>query len=134
MTNHKLQSVSQSVRRSVSQFLCWIDKRLKKSTLIPNIHKHGLDVWRYVTCGKGVASEKDDLIRFRYLPEDWWYCINSDGEGVAVDFPLKARPVLSRSQQKFTVKDGKLVKAARFPIEKVCLTLIWKACNTANIL
>ena len=100
----------------------------------------GLDVWRYVTCGKGVASEhrgnhlfeKDDLIRFRYLLEDWWYYINSDGEGVAVDFPLKARPALS--QKKITVKDGNLVKAARSPIEKVCLSLIRKACNTENIL
>jgi hypothetical protein len=47
-----------------------------------------LDVWRFVTCGKGVASEhrgnqlfeKDELARFKYLPEDWWYYINQDGE------------------------------------------------------
>ena len=102
----------------------------------------GLDVWRFVTCGKGVASEhcgnhlfeKDDLARFKYLPEDWWYYLNQDGEGVAVDFPLKARPVLSWSPQKFTQKDGKLVKAPRFPIEKVCLTIIRRACNAENIL
>ena len=100
-----------------------------------------LDVWRFVTCGKEVALEhcgnhlfeKDDLTRFRYLPEEWWYCMNSYGEGVAVDFPFKARPVLSWSQQKFTPKDGKLAKVARFPIE-VCLTLIRKACNTENTL
>ena len=63
---------------------------------------------------KMTRSDLDDQIRL----EDWWYCINSDGEGVAVDFPLKARPVLSWSQKKFTAKDGKLVKAARCPLKK----------------
>ena len=138
----KPQITVSRLEEACRNFCVGLTSALKSPRSSPIYINMGLDVWRYVTCGKGVASErrgnhlfeKDDLIRFRYLPEDWWYCINSNGEGVAVDFPLKARPVLSWSQQKFTVKDGKLVKAARFPIEKVCLTLIRKACNTENIL
>jgi hypothetical protein len=78
--------------------------------------------------------EKNELARFKYLPEDWWYYINQDGEGVAVDFPFKARPVLSWSLQKCTKKGGKLMKATRVPIEKVCLiTIIRRECSTDSI-
>jgi hypothetical protein len=122
-------------------FCVGMTSALKSPRSSPVYTNMSLDVWRFVTCGKGVASEhrgnqlfeKDDLARFKYLPEDWWYYMNQDGEGVAVDFPFKARPVLSWSPQKITQKGGKLVKAARFPIEKVCLTIIRRACNTDNI-
>jgi hypothetical protein len=88
-----------------------------------------LGVWRFVTCGEGVALEhcgnrlfeKDDLARFKYFTEDWWYYINQDGEAVTVNFPFKARPVLSWSPQKFTQKDGKLV-AGHFAEQTFCQT------------
>jgi hypothetical protein len=62
-----------------------------------------LDIWRYLTCGKGEVSEhrgnklyqKNDFEALKYLPENWWYHINQNGEGIAVDFPLKAKPMLS---------------------------------------
>jgi hypothetical protein len=101
-----------------------------------------LDVWRFVTNGKGRALkhggnflfEKDDLARLKYLPDDWWYNLNPHGEGVAVDFPLKARPFLSWSPRRFVQKQGKLINGSRYPLEKVCLTIIRRACNTENIL
>lgn len=94
-----------------------------------------------MTYGKGTQSEhrghylfdKDDLIKLKYLPAGWWYCLNHDGEGIAIDFPVKAKPILSWSQKKIIKKDGKLVKGAQFTIEKVCLTIIRKPCTLESI-
>ena len=74
------------------------------------------------------------MVRLKYLPNDWWYYLNQDGEGIAIDFPFKAKAILSWSPQKFVKKDSKLVKVARLPMEKVCLTIIRRACNTDNLL
>lgn len=101
----------------------------------------GLDIWRYVTFGKGLASEhrdhflfqKDDLNKLKYLPENWWYQLNDDGEGTAVKFPIKIKALLSWSTKCNMVKDGKLVKAPRFPLEKLSITIIRKACNLKNL-
>ena len=56
-----------------------------------------LDVWRFITYGKGTVSEhrgnhlfeKDDMVRLKYLPNDWWYYLNQDGEGIAITFHLR---------------------------------------------
>ena len=68
--------------------------------------------------------ERDDLSKFKYLPEDWWYFLNKHGEGVAVDFPLKAKPILSWSSDKYIQEHGQLIKAKKFPTEKICITVV----------
>ena len=60
-------------------------------------------MWRYVTHEKGTPSEhrghtlleKDDLTRMKYLPDN--YAVDENGSGVEIDFPIKAKPVLSWS-------------------------------------
>ena len=117
----------------MQKFLCWGIERFKKSKFIPYLCKHRPGYM--ATCGKGKASEhrgnhlfeQNDLARLKYLPEDWWYFLNQHGEGLAVDFPLKARPILSWSSDKYVKKDGQLVKVKKFPIEKICITVVHKA-------
>lgn len=117
-------------------------KGLKGQSSSPVYVNLELDIWRFVTCGKGKASEhkgsylldKNDLTRLKHLPNDWWYFLNQDGEGVAVDFPLKAKPILSWSSNKYIEQNGRLIKAKKFPIEKVCITVIRKAYRAENIL
>lgn len=100
-----------------------------------------LDIWRFVSSGRGIASrhrghlllEKDELARLKFLPGNWWYHLNQDGDGVAIDFPLKVKPILSWSPKTFVKRNGSLVEARRFPIEKVCLTVIRKACTAENL-
>ena len=93
-----------------------------------------LDVWRFAVHGKGEASEhrgntlynQDEFADLKYLPDNWWYHINNNGEGIAIDFPFKARPVLSWSSTTF-IKEDKLSKAARMPVERICLNIVRKA-------
>jgi hypothetical protein len=94
-----------------------------------------------VTFGKGVPSEhrghflfeKNDFNQLKYLPENWWYQLNNDGQGTAVKFPIKIKPILSWSSSCNMKKYGKLVKAPRFPLEKLCITIVRSACNINNI-
>lgn len=100
-----------------------------------------LDVWRYLSYKKGVASQhrghvlfsKDDFARFKTLPKYWWYYLDLHGQGKAVDFPIKIKPVLSWSPVQYVRKEGKLVRASRFPIEKLCLTVVKRACDINNL-
>lgn len=99
-----------------------------------------LDIWRYVTHKKGKPSqhrghflfEKEDLSRLK-LSMHWWYYMSEHGEGMAIDFPLKIKPVLSWSPSHYIVKQGIVCKAPRFPVEKLCITVIKRPCNLANL-
>lgn len=134
MTSERLQQASQ-------QFACAITSALRSQRSAPLHASIDLDVWRYIVCGKGIPSEhhghhlygKNDFSKFKYLPSNWWYNLDDDGNGTAVDFPLKAKPILSWSPKTFLKTDKGMVEAKRFPIEKVCLTIIRKSCTAEQI-
>lgn len=114
---------------------------LKNSAISPFYVYIHLDVWRYLTCGKGTASQhrghvlcsKHDFERFTALPEHWWYYLDEHGEGRAVDFPIKIKPLLTWSPAHHIKRAGRLVKAPRFPIEKLSVTMVKRACNLQNL-
>ena len=100
---------------------------LKGNSTAPMEAKMDLDVQRYLWNGKGVVAEhtgyklyyKEDFFRFTTLPENWWYYLDLHGEGKAIDFPLKMKPVLSWTPIQYIKEKGKLKKAPRAPVEKL---------------
>ena len=114
------------------QFSCCVTGALRSKRSAPVYVTIDLDVWRHIVFEKGLTSEhrghnlyeKDDFHKFKYLPVNWWYNLDGDGNGISVDFPLKAKPMLSWSPKNFLKEDGGMIEAKRFPIEKVCLTYI----------
>lgn len=100
-----------------------------------------LNIWRYVSHNKGTPSEhhghllfqKYDFVNFKFLPQYWWYFEDKHGEGMAIDFPIKIKPVLSWSATHYFKKDGVLCKAPRFPVEKLCIEIAKKPCNFDNV-
>jgi hypothetical protein len=76
---------------------------------------------------------KEDMHRLKFLPESWWFVLNGHGEGSAVDFPIKVKPVLSWSPSCYMPKEGKLCKAPRLPNEKLCISVIKKPCNAQTV-
>lgn len=134
MTDERLQVAS-------LQFTCAITSALRSRRSAPVYATIDLDVWRYVVFSKGVTSEhrghhlykKNDFTKLKYLPDYWWYHVDIDGNGISVDFPLKAKPMLSWSPKNFAKTNGGMVEAKRFPIEKVCLTVIRKSCTAEQI-
>lgn len=99
------------------------------------------DVWRYLMRGKGVPSnhvgyflyDKHDFDRFASLPPHWDYCLDENGEGTRVDFPVKAKAVLAWSTKKCCVVGGELVTAPRVALEKVAVHIVKKACNINSL-
>lgn len=89
-----------------------------------------LDVWQFTVHGKGEASEHRGHTLYNQdefgITLSRWYHINNNGEGIAIDFPFKAKPVLSWSSTTFIKKD-KLLKAARMPVERIYLNIVRKA-------
>ena len=82
-----------------------------------------LDVWRYITSGKGRPAEhkghtmfeKGEFVRFDGLPENWSYTLNQLGEGVKVKFPIKAKPIISWSKSTFISKKWKIGSGTTIP-------------------
>ena len=134
VTNERVQQASPT-------FACAVTTALRSQRFAPLYASIDLDVWRYVVFGKGTPSqhrghylyEKEDFLKFKHLPCNWWYNLDSDGNGTAVDFPMKAKPTLSWSPKKFLKPDKGMVEAKRYPIEKVSLTIIQKSCTAEQI-
>ena len=67
---------------------------------------------------------KHDFERFTALSERWWYYLDEHGEGKAVDFPIKTKPLLTWSPAPHIRRAGRLVKAPQFLREKLSVTMV----------
>lgn len=93
------------------------------------------DILRYIFRGRGTLSgdgismvyEITDFSRF-CLPSYWYYYLNELGQGIAVSFHLKLKPVLN-----FIFSNGKLKQAPMSPVENVIITVNRRACDRFNI-
>ena len=85
---------------------------LKGKSFAPVDVRMELDVYRFIFRGKGVPSEhkgyqmynKADFARFSTLPESWWYILDENGQGSAIDFPLKMKAALSWTHEHYVKK------------------------------
>ena len=99
------------------------------------------DIWRYVTNGRGTASDHagywlysfDDLSSLP-LPEHWWYFLNNcHGEGYAVKPPMKIKPVLTWTSAHKIWKDNNIMEAPRLPVERLIIDILKYPCNYDNV-
>jgi hypothetical protein len=67
------------------------------------------------------------------LPEQWWYTLNTHGEGHAIRPPLKIKQVLSWTPKHQILKNGKLTEGAQMPIERICIDFVKRSCNMYNL-
>ena len=113
------------------QFACSVISALK--SFFSSIYvSMDLDIWWYFVNGKGKKSQQqghflyqlEDFVMLKYLPLHWWYYITEHGEGMAVDFPIKVKPILTWSPCHHYFSNGKVLKAQRFPLEKLCVTIL----------
>lgn len=95
-----LKPVSIRLEMACRDFFLAIQKCLKGKSMAAVSINMDLDVWHYLTSGRGHASEhkgytlyeKEDFDRFESLPSDWFYSLNVHGQGTTIDFPIKAKP------------------------------------------
>lgn len=109
------------------QFYAGTMGALKGKSLASIYVQVDLDIWRYVSCNKGTNSQhhghklygKEDFSRFSTLPQNWWYYFNEHGEGHAINFPIKIKPVLNWTPAHYVWQQNKLVPGPRTPLEKL---------------
>ena len=75
---------------------------------------------------------KEDVFPYTTLPENLWYYLDLHGEGKAVDFPLKMKPVLSWTLIQYIKEKGKLKKAPHAPVEKLKIHICKRAINSED--
>jgi hypothetical protein len=97
------------------QFFQGIRMHLKSKSIAPIYIHMDLDIWRYITQGKGRESDHKGYRLYSIegmspmqLPDQWWYTLNTYGEGYAIRPPLKMKQVLSWTPKHQIVKNGKL--------------------------
>ncbi|XP_028404815.1 uncharacterized protein LOC114527383 [Dendronephthya gigantea] len=97
------------------------------------------DIIRYVFRNKGISAsagymlyEKEDFSRF-CLPPFWDYYLDELGQGVAVDFPVKLKPILKFHPKRYIVGNkGALEKGPLIPLEKISMSVNRKAASIAE--
>ena len=90
--------------------------------------------------GKGVQSEhvgyklyeKPDFCNLN-LPRAWWYYLDHNGEGRAINFPMKIKPVLLWSPRHYNVQNRDVMEAERMPIEKAKIHFSKRACSADTL-
>ena len=99
-----------------------------------------LDVWHYVSVGKGTPSQHRGFtlfnigdMRLLQLPENWWYYLDNLGDGQAIDPPFKVRPFISWTPSTNILIAGKLKPSPKMPQEKLCIDINKRRCNLENL-
>lgn len=113
---------------------CGILDQLKSKSMLPTIIPFCHDAFCYFFGGKGETSnekgavllERPDFDNCKF-PEDWDIIVDSIGDGLKIDFPVKLRPFLLWSPKTHMLKDGKVVVCPRYRPEKLSISI----CKTA---
>ena len=99
------------------------------------------DVFCYLFKGRGCTSNvtaavtlnKEDFDRMQF-PSSWYYYLNKNGEGQAVEFPIRVKSVLRRSLKHCIVNSvGTLVQAPTYIFEIVKLYITRIPCSLDSI-
>lgn len=75
--------------------------------------------------GKGVLLDKADFASLN-LPLGWDQCLDKNGDGVAIQYPVRIDPHLSWSAQRLASYNGELVDKPRMPLEKLTIDFVRK--------
>lgn len=112
----------------VEKFTDAVLSRLKSKCLDPKVNVNmDHDVFRFLVKGKGreatnftgsLLLEKDDFSRFN-MNDYWWYAFNDNGQGRAVHFPIRAKPVLRWSSKQYISVNECITLAPQKPVETV---------------
>ncbi len=68
------------------------------------------------------------------LPDTWHYTLKENGEGYAIEFPIRAKSVLKRLNKEFILNDsGSLVRAPTYFIEIVTFYMTKNPCTEESL-
>ncbi len=129
------QISDQRIEQGSRNFYEAIARTLKGKSSAPVDVYIDLDVQRWLWKDKGTPSQHKGYTLYENagfcrlsLPRTWWYYLDKNGEGRAISFPIKMKPILSWTPKHFCFENGDLKQKARLPIEKLRVHIARQAC------
>ena len=120
---------------NVDALICAIGQKLKSKSRSPVVIAFQHDCFRKLFSGKGrisrdqkaVMLEKDDFpVSDNYFPQGWFQCLDKNGDGAEILFPIRLQTQLSWSTKRMHCQNGALVKSLRMPLEKLSIDFLRK--------
>ena len=120
--------------------LLWISIKLKSKSRVPGSINFHNDCYRHLFLNKGNLSqnrkwrvlEKTDFDHCKFH-NTWDQCLDSNGDGVVVKFPINMRPLISWSPKMFTVNNGLLTSATRMPVKRLVVDFDLQPFSMVNV-
>lgn len=124
---------SARLQANIDYLLHNITAKLKSKSRAPLSFCFEHDCFRFLFGGKGTLSrdgksfmlKKGDFLGCNFF-NNWDQCLDRNGDGVIIQFPLRVTLVLSFSPSVTVFQDEKLVKQPRMPIEKLKIVFFRK--------
>ncbi|XP_028394782.1 uncharacterized protein LOC114518939 isoform X1 [Dendronephthya gigantea] len=115
---------------------CGLLEQLKSRSTLPTVITFRHDVLNYFFNGKGKTSNergsillnKEDFRRCCF-PDNWDRVVDSIGDGVKIDFPVKLRAFLSWSPRTHHLVKGTVVPSPRYRPEKLSISMCKVSCS-----
>lgn len=119
------------LQENIDFLLLAITSKLKSKLRGPSTLFFHHDCYRFLFQGKGRANkdgkstmlEKQDFDQCNF-DNLWDQCLDKNGDGVRIKFPIKLQLNLSWSPKITAVKNGTLVNPPRMPLEKLTIEFI----------
>lgn len=117
-----------------------ITVKLKSKSRSPHLFFFHHDIFRQFFFNKGTTSRDGKAVMLALtdfshlkLPYSWDQSLDSNGDGVAIQFPVRMQLHLTWSPKLTVFQDGKLVTQPRMPLEKLSVQFICKPFSISKI-
>ena len=127
------------LQENIDQLRLAITSKLKSKSRGPLTLFFHHDCYRFLFLGKGRASEdgkstmleKHDFDHCNFH-NSWDQCLDKNGDGVRIKFPIKVHVNLSWSPNISAVENGTLVNPPRMPLEKLTIDFVRQPFSILN--
>lgn len=109
-----------------------IQTKLKSKARGPTTFHFHHDCYRVSGDGKSKMLMKDDFAPCKFYDQQD-QCLDSNGDGVRIKFPVKVQPVLSWSPKMSVVGDCGLTQVPQMPNQKVTIDFVWQPFSILNM-
>lgn len=128
--NPALYVPDEIIQDSRDALACGILEQLKSRSILPTVIPFRHDVFRYFFGGKGEKSNQRGAVLLQKsdfqacnFPNNWDRVMDSIGDSLAIDFPIKLRPFLSWSPKTYELRDGQVIPSPRYRPEKLSISM-----------
>jgi len=121
--------------QNIDGLMCGIEQKLKSKSRSPAVIAFQHDCFRKLFHGKGRTSRDKKAIMLHknafsecldYFPQCWYQCLDKNGDGVEIEFPIRLQLHFSWSPKRRTCQNGVLTETRRMPLEKLSIDFLRK--------